>query len=67
MAPPGPGIPNEYGGNTMALADDSCGGRELHAEAQKFAALLPRFEIRWIPREQNKRADLLARYAARLV
>ena len=36
-------------------------------EAQELAALLPRFEIRWIPRAQNERADLPAGYGARAV
>ena len=41
--------------------------RQLHAEARELAALLPRFEIRWIPREENERADLLAGYGARAI
>ena len=37
----------------------------LRAEARELAESLPYFEISWIPREKNKRADLLAGYGAR--
>ena len=41
--------------------------RQFHAEARELAALLPRFEIQWVPRKENKRAHLLAEYGARAV
>ena len=37
--------------------------RPLHAAAQRWIALIPRFSISHVPREQNKEADKLANFA----